>query len=61
MQLGGATNYWVGKGDTSQTLVVMSDALWNAMVTADRARWVQVLKAAHRRSYEQCARVELTV
>lgn len=47
VQLGGATNFRVGKGDTSSTLVVIDTAVWDAIPDGDRR---VLLALAHRRS-----------
>jgi hypothetical protein len=61
IQLGGAADFRRGKGDTSITLVVVEVALWDAMVAQDQARWLQVLAAAHRRSFANTSRIDLRV
>lgn len=61
IQLGGAADFRRGKGDTSITLVVVEVALWDAMVAQDQARWLQVLEAAHRRSFANTSRIDLRV
>jgi len=35
----GSKNYRVGKGDTSSTLVVVDEELFNALVQIDKGRW----------------------
>ena len=55
----GSKHYRVGKGDTSSTLVVVDVELFNAMAKIDKDRWKQVLQVAHRRSFDERAKIEL--
>lgn len=60
VQLGGsAGKYRVGKGDTSSTVVVINEKLFDAMKAADPTRWKAVLQAAHRQSFNNTQRIEL--
>lgn len=53
VQLGGkAGNYRVGKGDTSATLVLIDTALFDELKLRNADRLLEVMRAAHRRSYE---------
>lgn len=58
VQLGGATNFRVGKGDTSSTLVLIDTAVWDAIPDGDRR---ELLALAHRRSFANRERIELRV
>ena len=53
VQLGGkAGNYRVGKGDTSATLVLIDTALFDELKLRNADRLLEVMRAAHQRSYE---------
>jgi hypothetical protein len=60
VQLGGsAGDFRRRKGDTSWTLVVVSEQVWDAMVAADSARWKAVIQAAQRESLANRTRVQI--
>jgi hypothetical protein len=59
VQLGGSTDYRRGMGDTSATLVVINEELFNAMRKANNGRLKDVLKAAHKLSYNKQKKVEI--
>ena len=60
VQLGGTKlTYRVGKGDTSCTLVIVDTDLFNTMKVQDSARLMMVIKAAHKKSYNDQVKVSI--
>jgi hypothetical protein len=60
VQLGGTQlSFRVGKGDSSITVVVIDTLLFDDMAAEDPARWIQVLQAAHRRSFAMPGRIDI--
>ena len=61
VQLGGsAGDYRRGEGDTSATLVVIDDELFQNLKARNAARLEDVLRAAHRQSYADGGRVTIS-
>lgn len=60
VQLGGSKgDFRRGKGDSSATLVVVDESLWEQLEAEDHDYLVRLVALAHRRSFTDSAKVEL--
>lgn len=61
VQLGGSHgNYRFGQGDTSSTLVVIDGEVWRQLRESNAARLRQLVQSAHRRSFTERVRIDIT-